>query len=160
MLLFSINTIMDLCPLFLFWVSLNKNVLVSLSISSLLNDLQLLGLILMSALRNLWHREVRKHGQGPTGEKQTQVLLVSKPALAPYSCFSSLWIHSHFLEQVNTSILAWNCSLLRLGFGDQVDPQKPGSSRFYMETSQHEFCDVLLFTKDYLFIAEAKSCNL
>lgn len=75
---------MDVCPPFLFLVSLKKCSSVSY-ISSPLGDLQLLGLILMSPLRNLRHSEVRKHGQGPTGEKQTQVSLVPQSVLAPYS---------------------------------------------------------------------------
>ena len=75
---------MDVCPPFLFLVSLKKCSSVSY-ISSPLGDLQLLGVILMSPLRNLRHSEVRKHGQGPTGEKQTQGSLVRQSVIAPDS---------------------------------------------------------------------------
>lgn len=128
LLLFSINTIMDLWPLFLFWFTPPPNSTVS-CISSLLHDLQLLGLILMSALRSLGHREVRKHGQGPTGEKNHAGLWFQSLCLPHMPCSSSLWMCSPRVEQVNTSSLFWNPSLATLGI-KRVLHNKPSSQIF------------------------------
>lgn len=127
LLLFSINTIMDLWPLFLFWFA-PPNSTVSY-ISSLLHDLQLLGLILMSALRSLGHREVRKHGQGPTGEKNHAGLWFQSLCL-PHTPCSSLWMCSPHVEQVNTSSLFWNPSLATLGI-KRVLHNKPSLKFLY-----------------------------
>lgn len=98
-------------------------------ISSLLHDLQLLGLILMSALRSLGHREVRKHGQGPTGEKNHAGLWFQSLCLPHMPCSSSLWMCSPRVEQVNTSSLFWNPSLATLGI-KRVLHNKPSSQIF------------------------------
>lgn len=50
--------------------------------------------------------------------------------LSPHTpCSSLLWIHSHFPEQVNTSILAWNCKSCEI-WDPGASSQKPSSQIF------------------------------